>query len=1185
MPRETRSARPGSAGVGDGRPSVRVVQKGVFRKEGEYWTVGYGGKSFRLKDSKGLGYLAHLLRHPSVEFHVLDLAGGIAGQRDDNEAGQSEQGLPQGDEELEKAGIHIGSLGDAGEMLDEQAKVAYRRRLSELREGLEEAKERGNVERAEQAEQEIDALARELSRAVGLGGRNRRAISASERARQSVGKTIKSVLERIAQSDATLGDFFSRCIKTGTFCSYEPDPEFPIAWEFAATDSDTTIEPTEQQPSSSDDPAPARTDHRQVPPVVLEVSPFSLAERTAFVGRESEGSAIRAVIDRASTGHGSIVMLFDGPGVGKTRLAIEMAEYASRKGFRCSVGRCYERDEPFPYLPFVEIIENDLAQAASLDDYFRQMGGNAAELAQIAPSLRRVFPDISKPMELPPAQQRGYLFQSFSEALARTARTRPQLLVLEDLHWADESTLALLIYLANRIAQLPALIIGTYRSGYSDDNPALVRTLEELIRMGIRPQKLGGLSKDAVAQMLHGLSQRQAPESLLSHIYEESQGYPFFIEEVYRHLVEEGKLFDAAGQFRAELKIDESDVPENVRLIIGRRLERLEENEKRALAAAAVIGRSFSFQLLTAISQIDVDELFTVIEKAQQMGIIVPSSEGPERPFTFRHELVRQTLLAATSAPRLQRMHASVAEAIERLNPDAVNERAGEIADHLLKAGSFADPQRLVLYLTLAGKNALGAAAFEEARANFRSALSRQAAVGIRERADLLTSFARAERGLDQWDAALPHLREVVEIYINLDDREMIGRSFIELTDAFIWAGRFHEAAETARRGLAYLVADISVDRVRLLAALADACAPAAGYEPADEALREAFNIASQLSDPELEARLRGVRLTVNFHFLRLREAAAAGLHNEQSGGSEASPWRRGRELLILHQVLLYLGRPEEAVSIAEEVETLAGKIGQSLSIAVCASARAWVEFGKTADLAKLETGLRQVLKSDLKSQPFLEVFREVQLSLVDFFRGKWAGALLHAQASCGPEPASHTEGFGVGTLFRQMAYAGDRDGAFANLDEKRTWLPHSGQHNTRGSWFMLALVIEGLVMLGDQSQAAQLYPLARELIGTGAVVLWPILRFTHTTAGLAAAAARQWRAAEDHFGIALQHAEAFPQRLEQAEIRRFHAMMLIDRAAPGDREKARTLLREALDSYTQIGMPRHIEMARALLN
>jgi predicted ATPase len=173
--------------------------------------------------------------------------------------------------------------------------------------------------------------------------------------------------------------------------------------------------------------------------------------------------------------------------------------------------------------------------------------------------------------------------------------------------------------------------------------------------------------------MLRGLSERQAPESLLSAIFEESQGYPFFVEEVYRHLIEEGKVFDAAGKFRADITIDESDVPENVRLIISRRLERLDENEKRVLAAAAVIGRSFSFQLLTEISQINVDELFSVVEKAQQMGIIVPSSEGPERPFIFRHELVRQTVLALISAPRQQQMHARVADAIKLVYPGVVN--------------------------------------------------------------------------------------------------------------------------------------------------------------------------------------------------------------------------------------------------------------------------------------------------------------------------------------------------------------------------------------------------------------------------------------------------------------------------------------------------------------------------------
>ena len=1176
MPGEEWSAQSSSSGAGGSTPGVRVVQTGVFRKEGEYWTVAYRGKSFRLKDTKGLGYLAHLLRHPTAEFHVLDLAGGIGNQRDDDESS-----LPRGEEDLEKAGIHVSNLGDAGEMLDEQAKATYRRRLAELREELEEAKDRGNVKRAEHAEQEIDALTKELSRAVGLGGRNRKAASSSERARQSISKTIKTVLDRIAQSDAALGDILSRCIKTGTFCSYLPDSDFPIAWEFGETISEAP------QPSttSSDSPASRADLHSpQTSPAVLEVSPFLFAERTAFADRETERAAIRALIDRALKGQGSLVMLGGGPGVGKSRLAMEMAEYASSVGFRCAVGHCYERDEPFPYLPFAEILESNLARAASLDDFRRRMGDHAAELAQIAPSLRRVFPDIPPPLELPPAQKRRYLFQSASEAVARAARLRAQLYLLEDLHWADESTLGLLIHLANRVAQLRVVIIGTYRDEYTENNPALVRTLEELIRMGVRPLKLGGLSQNAIAQMLQGLSQRQVPESLVSLIFEESQGYPFFVEEVYRHLNEEGKVFDQAGQFRTDIEIAENDVPENVRLIIGRRIARLDENEMRVLAAAAVIGRSFSFQLLSAISQVEIDELFTVIERAQRMGVIVPSSEGPETPFTFAHELVRQTLLAGISAPRQEQLHASVAAAIERLYPQAVNERAGEIANHLLKAGSFGERGKLVRWLTLAGEGALEAAAFEEARRSFRSALSHPGAADPRQRADLLASLSMAERGLEQWDAVSANLREALEIYSDLGDREMISRSFTELTDAVFFAGRLQETAETARRGLAYLQTDVSADRVRLLATLGLANGAAKAYEAADEALRDGLNIASRLSDPQLEARVLGARSTINSLFFRLREAAADGFRCEQLGGSKTPPWQRSLQMRILHQTLLYLGRREEALRILDELEPLARKIGDKFTSARCMSTRAWAEFGKSPDLAKLEAGLEQVSRSGRQDNGFWEAVVSAQLSQLDFFRGDWSGALLPAQASRSFEAGSVVEGIGVGTLFRQMAYAGDRDGALAILDEKRALMPRSGQPNAVGSWWMLALVIEGLVMLGEQSQAAQLYPLAGELVGTGVIALWAFSRFTQTIAGMAAAAARYWDAAEDHFQIAIQQAESFPDVLEQAEINRFHAMMLIDRAASGDRENAKTLLGKAMETYIQIGMPRHSEIARTLL-
>lgn len=131
----------------------------------------------------------------------------------------------------------------------------------------------------------------------------------------------------------------------------------------------------------------------------------------------------------------------------------------------------------------------------------------------------------------------------------------------------------------------------------------------------------------------------------------------------------------------------------------------------------------------------------------------------------------------------------------------------------------------------------------------------------------------------------------------------------------------------------------------------------------------------------------------------------------------------------------------------------------------------------------------------------------------------------------------------------------------------------------------MLGLVVEGLVVLGEQAQAGQLYPLVRDLIDTGAVVLWPIPRYTQTIAGLAAAGAHQWEAAEKHFQLAMRQANFFPDHFEQAAIRRFHAMMLLDRGAAGDRKQAQTLLGDALASYTRIGMTRHIAMTQVLID
>jgi response regulator receiver domain-containing protein len=180
-----------------------------FRREGEFWTVAFEGAAFRLRDSKGLHYIAALLREPGRELHSLDLVGSRASS--------------------EGASLYVGS--DAGPILDPQAKAQYRARLDELEQELREAEQWNDSERAARAKEERELLAHELAAAVGLGGRDRKAASDSERARINVTRAIKAVLERIAEHCPALAKHFEATLRTGTFCSYVPDPRSPLRWE------------------------------------------------------------------------------------------------------------------------------------------------------------------------------------------------------------------------------------------------------------------------------------------------------------------------------------------------------------------------------------------------------------------------------------------------------------------------------------------------------------------------------------------------------------------------------------------------------------------------------------------------------------------------------------------------------------------------------------------------------------------------------------------------------------------------------------------------------------------------------------------------------------------------------------------------------------------------------------------
>ena len=276
--------------------------------------------------------------------------------------------------------------------------------------------------------------------------------------------------------------------------------------------------------------------------------------------------------------------------------------------------------------------------------------------------------------------------------------------------------MALLLHLAQRLSDLPLLVVGTYRDTEIDVTHALAGTLENLLR-GHRaiPMRLKGLVRDEVALMLKGLSGQAPPAAVVSEIYAETEGNPFFVEELFRYLEEENRLYDAAGVFRSDLKVAEPEVPQTVRLVVGRRVARLSDPTRTILGTAAVIGRSFAFEVLKAATA--TDGLLVCVEETEKAGLIFSGSQSPETCFEFAHELIRQTVINDLPAGRRRRLHLEVAGAIEQVHADALEDHCAELAHHY---GLGGDAAKAVEFLERAAVRAVRQAAYAEA-AGFES--------------------------------------------------------------------------------------------------------------------------------------------------------------------------------------------------------------------------------------------------------------------------------------------------------------------------------------------------------------------------------------------------------------------------------------------------------------------------------
>jgi class 3 adenylate cyclase/tetratricopeptide (TPR) repeat protein len=903
---------------------------------------------------------------------------------------------------------------------------------------------------------------------------------------------------------------------------------------------------------------------------------------TPFVGRDSERASLRRDVDAALGGHGRLGLVAGEAGVGKSRLVAEVGAEAQARGMGVLTGHCVQMDGATPYLPYVEIVEQAISSPRSPLAMREALGDVAPEIARIAPVLRRVFPDIEPPVELPTELARRYLWNSFGEFLLRAAQRRPLLLVLEDLHWADESTVLLTEYLAPLLPQMPVLVLGTYRDDEVDLSHPLSRVISQLGRRRLVDRiTLRRLSFGGVRAMVQALAGQPPPEELVRVIDSETEGNPFFVEEVYLHLAESGVLFDERGRVRPDLGAREVSVPQSVRLVVGKRLDQLSAPTRDVLVAAAVSGRVFAPDVVREVTGADPDAMLDAFDEAEGARLVTATTGDGHLAFT--HELIRQTLLADLSTMKRERLHLRAADAIERLYADEVDAHAGELAHHLSLAGLSADQARLVRYLTVAGERAADVAAWGDAVARFEHALSVLPAGSEEARAALLERLAMALRSLGRWDDALRRMNEALDVFERLGRTDAVGRLAWAMVYQLTFTVRVPEAVQAAQRALGVLGEVASADRARLLSAMAWAISVGGDHATSTPMFDQARALAEQVGDERALADVLHMQTIHHLGFAEFREGVVTGLRAAEVYERERALW----DLCSVQAFVVYedgtLGSRDQAARLADKALDTAERIGHlgAQFVVLADGIRDAVRLGDLDAVDLLAPRVVEVCERG--GLPWLYV-GHLYAGMAAHWRGDSARADADLRRAVELEPPGAFAGQSASILARHLAHTGRGEEVRALYETARPTLPSVDGVHPIGRWNTLFGLLEALWLSGFRDEAAALSPLMEHAVASLEQCITFDTRLIRTRAAVAAAADGRYDDAERHFDTATQEAQRLEFRLELTDLRRLRALVLLDRGGPGDGTRAAELLGEAAADYRRFGMPTYVGEAERLL-
>ena len=538
-------------------------------------------------------------------------------------------------------------------------------------------------------------------------------------------------------------------------------------------------------------------------------SPLDVIAPVRLVGREQEMAFLHECWQKAQAGHGGLVLISGEAGVGKTRLVEEFANRLRWQGIRVLWGRCYEFERLLPYQPFAETLRTVLPALTSAE-LAAFPAWTVAEVARLLPEVSEIQPGLGATPSPEGDQEEARLFDGLARFLTELSSRGALLIVLEDFHWASESTLELLHYLARHLADHPVLMVGTLRPEALGLQHPLLALRRRLTRGGLaKPLRLSRRSSAEVEEMgveLSGAGQAVVP--LAGRLYEETEGNPFFLMETIKVLFETGMVHLEGGAWRgdfAQISEKKLPLPAGLSEAIQARVHRLSEEAQEAVHLAAVLGREFDFDLLNAVWSWGEEATLGALDDLLRWRLIDEGAGAMGRDYAFTHHKIQEAIYAGMPRRRRQHVHARVGAAMETLYGPEAEALAGELAFHF-EQGQQLDKtltKKAIMYLLQAGEQAVAAFANAEAVAYLSRALELTPRTDHAERyAFLLTREKvydlQGEREAQERDlAALGQLAEA------LDSDERRAEVAVHQANYASVTGDYPEAVAAAQQAVA----------------------------------------------------------------------------------------------------------------------------------------------------------------------------------------------------------------------------------------------------------------------------------------------------------------------------------------------------------------------------------------------